>query len=185
MTRCRRPYKHGSVPIWYWCNLEVVNVFGSLSAVVLLYSHSLLAQCIVLFTWHGDSNYFQASFQVPVDELQLGVVFGQMFQDTMSVTNPLGQTYHGGDSTSAGSGSFIPWGLTFQLNDFQRSTEAVLHGGFFVGSPYRTAGDIREASFSGPTLWYETGYWTYAQIPEPSTAAFLGIAGIRWLLRRG
>ena len=103
------------------------------------------------------------------------MVFGQMFQHTMSVTNPLGQTYHGGDSTSAGSGSFLPWGLTFQLNDFQRSTEAVLHGGFFAGSPYRTAGDIREASFSGPTLWYETGYWTYAQIPEPSTAAFLAL----------
>jgi hypothetical protein len=138
----------------------------------------------VLFTWHGDSNYFQASFQVPLDELQPGVVFGQMFQDTMSVINPLGQTYHGGDSTSAGSGSFIPWGLTFQLNDFQRSTEAVLHGGFFAGSQYRTAGDIREMSFSGAPLWSEQGYWTFAQIPEPSTAALLTVAGLLWLSRR-
>ena len=151
----------------YW--LLVFALFGINSAV---------AQGTVLFTWHGDSNFFQATFQVPGEELQPGTQFGQLFLDTMSVTNPSGQTYHGGDSTSAGSGSFIPWGLTFQLNDFQRSTEVVLHGGFFAGSPYRTAGDIRESLFSGTQLWYEQGYWSFAQIPEPSCISLLCLAGL-------
>jgi hypothetical protein len=153
----------------------------SLLPIMLLWANSVVAQGTMLFTWHGDSNYFQASFEVPSSELQPGVLFGQMFLDTMSVTNPVGQTYHGGDNTSAGSGSFIPWGLTFQLNDFQRSTEAVLHGGFFAGSQYRTAGDIREMSFSGASLWSEQGYWTFAQIPEPCSITLLCCGGVLFL----
>ena len=54
----------------YW--LLVFALFGINSAV---------AQGTVLFTWHGDSNFFQATFQVPGEELQPGTHFGQLFLD--------------------------------------------------------------------------------------------------------
>src|SRR5437879_554502 len=87
----------------------------------LLCANSIFAQGTFEFTWHGDSNYFQASFDVTGAEMQPGAVFNSpLFLSSMSVTNPLGQTYHGGDSSSAGSGSYIPWGLNIQMNDFSR-----------------------------------------------------------------
>jgi hypothetical protein len=43
LTRGPRPYKHGSFPIGYRCSLKVVNVFRSLSALVLRRSGALLA----------------------------------------------------------------------------------------------------------------------------------------------
>jgi hypothetical protein len=93
----------------------------SICAFVLLSANSLLAQgTIAQFTWHGDSNFFQAMFQVPMSDLQPGVQFSDMYMQTLAVTNPVGQYYHGGDSTSAGSGYYIPWDLSAQLNDFQR-----------------------------------------------------------------
>jgi hypothetical protein len=46
------------------------------------------------FTWHGDSNFFQATFEVPISDLRPGVQFSDMYMQTLAVTNPLGQTGH-------------------------------------------------------------------------------------------
>src|SRR5215467_6674971 len=152
----------------------------------MLAAESVLAQgTIAQFTWHGDSNYYQASFEVPMSDLQPSVQFSDMYMQTLAVTNPLGQYYLGGDSTSAGSGTYAPWDLSAQLNDYQRSTQLVIVGGYFLGSPYRTAGRIWEQPMSGtPFLWAENGYWSWAQIPEPSSSALLIFGGSIWLLRR-
>ena len=86
------------------------------------------AGTIVQFTWHGDSNFFQVNFEVPISDLQPGVSFSDMFMQTLTVTNPVGQYYLGGDNTSAGSGTYIPWDISVQMNDFQRSTEVIISG---------------------------------------------------------
>lgn len=88
----------------------------------LLSATSALAQGTILDTWHGNSGYFQASFQAPPEENQPG----QYFND----------------------GTF-------------RST-------FIVVSP-----DTHQ-------LWAESGYWTYAPIPEPSSASLLTLGAIGW-----
>ena len=144
-----------------------------------------VAQGTFQFTWHGESNFFQASFEVTSAEMQPGAVFSSdLFLGSMSVTDPLGQSYHGGDSTSAGSGTYIPWGLSFQLNDFQRNTEVLLFSGDYAGSQHRTSGGMWEKPFSDPNyLWAERGYWSVAQVPEPSAVAVLA-TGTLFLLHK-
>jgi len=111
----------------------------------LLCANSIFAQGTFEFTWHGDSNFFQASFQVYYDEIQPGTNFSSaLLLDSLSAVNPLGQSYHGGDSSSDGTGSFFPWNLSVQMNDFQRNTQLFMVGGNQFGSPYRKAGVIWE-----------------------------------------
>jgi hypothetical protein len=151
----------------------------SLFVLAFLYVGTSFGQGTFLFTWHGDSNVFQASFEVTGAEMQPGALFSSpLFLNSMAVTNPLGQTYYASDATSGGSGSYIPWVLGYQINDFQRSTEVLLHSGEYAGSQYRTSGDIREQNFSGVGIFYERGYWTFAQIPEPSPILLFGLGGV-------
>src|SRR5712675_3602470 len=86
------------------------------------------AQGTFLFTWHGNSNLFQASFEVTAAEMQPGAEWNSpLFLSSLSVTNPLGYSYHGGSSSSLGGGGVYPeggtWYVTFQLNDYSRGTE--------------------------------------------------------------
>lgn len=138
-----------------------------------------------LFTWHGDSNVFQASFEVTGDELQPGAVFNSpLFLSSMAVTNPLGQIYQATDANSGGSGSYVPWVLGYQINDFQRNTEVLLHDAEFANYPHRTSTEIQEQTFSGVGIFSERGYWSFAQIPEPSVSALLAVGCIAWVAKR-
>lgn len=159
---------------------------GSICVFALLWANSVMAQgTIAQFTWHGDSNFFQATFEVPISDLQPSVQFSDMFMQTLAVTNPLGQYYLGSDPSSGGSGYYIPWDLNVQLNDFQRSTELLITGGGLSGSTHRTGGLMWERPMSSSTfLYFEPGYWSWAQIPEPSSAAVLFLGGMTWLSRR-
>ena len=145
---------------------------GKLYSIVLcglIWATSVSGQGTILFTWNGQSNVFQATFQVNYPEIMPSSNFtSQLFHTSMAVTNPLGQTYLARDGNSDGDGSFLPWNLSYYMPDFQRGTLLVLTGGGqFPAIPYRTSGDIREIGPSGNTLWYEQGYWTAVQIPEP------------------
>jgi len=145
----------------------------------LLWTNSVSAQGTVQFTWNGQSNIFRATFQVNYPEIMPGSNFSShLFVTSMAVTNPMGQTYLASDGNSDGNGSFLPWNLAYYMPDFQRDTLLVLTGGGqFPGVPFRTSGDIREIGPSGTTLWYEQGYWTAVQIPEPSSIALFCLIG--------
>jgi len=137
-------------------------------------------QGTMLFTWHGVSNYFQASFQITEAEWQPGARWtSQLFMDSMSVSSLSGATYHGGDSSSGGTGGVYSdnsgWYMVFQLNDFSRQVEMLVSDGL-----------LHEKPFSGPDIYFEPGYWTYTTIPEPSTGALLavGLAVFGWKKRR-
>lgn len=101
----------------------------------------------MLFTWHGDSNLFQASFEVTAADMQPGARWtSELFMDSMFVDSLSGATYHGGDSSSGGTGGVYSddsgWFLTFQLNDFGRQVEVLV-----------SDISIREKPFSGPDIF--------------------------------
>jgi hypothetical protein len=129
----------------------------------------------VLFTWHGDSNLFQASFEVTAAEMQPGASWeSSLFAKSLTVTNPLGFVYHGGDSSSVGSGGVYSDGsfwLTYTFVDFSRGTE--LH----EGAGNRT-GTIFEKPISGSITSFENGYWSYSIVPEPSTVCLVTLGAV-------
>jgi PEP-CTERM motif len=141
-----------------------------LIALGLFCAKASFAQGTMLFTWHGISNYFQATFEITAAESQPGVRWtSDVFLDSMSVSSLSGATYHGGDSSSAGTGAFYDdppgtWWMTFQLNDNNRQVEMLV-----------SDNTMRERPFSGPDIFFEPGYWTYQVIPEPSTGALLAL----------
>jgi len=150
--------------------------------VCLLSAQVAKGQGTMLFAWHGNSNLFQASFQVTQSETQPGVPLGsQVFYDSLSVTNPVGNVYHY-DSSAMIAGCLNPWAFGMTFFDFGRSTELFADG----GEPPRggMAGLIQEKQMSGPDLWDETGFWTAMSIPEPSAITIFALAGCTWLLRR-
>jgi len=132
----------------------------------------------MLFTWHGVSNYFQASFEITEAEWQPGARWtSQLFLSSISVTSLSGASYHGADSSSAGTGGVYvdppdAWWMTFQLNDFNRQVEVLV-----------SEGTMQEKPFVGPDIYFEPGYWTYTTVPEPSVTA-LSTLGILTLIGR-
>ena len=130
------------------------------------------AQGTVQFTWHGDSNFFQASFQVTEAEMQPGASFNsELFYDSILVTSVSGITYTDTDRSGSVGGEGNPFGLTIGLFDFGRSTEVGIHAGSDLG------GFIEEKPFSGPLLYTEGGHWTELYVPEPSGGALLLLGG--------
>src|SRR4051812_42254875 len=64
---------------------------------VCLFSAQIVrGQGTMLFTWHGDSNFFQASFEATQVDLQPGSKLSDspLFLSTLSITNPDGGMYH-------------------------------------------------------------------------------------------
>jgi hypothetical protein len=141
---------------------------------------SAIAQGNFLYTWHGNSGYFQASFQVPPEENQPGQYFeGGLFESTFSITSP-NTTYpvSGGSFTGAdASGYGPPLILHVRMTDPVGQTEiaAVGYSGSYV---------IREYPIANPgsVLWLESGYWGVAQVPEPTVPALLslGASALLW-----
>ena len=119
-----------------------------------------------LFTWHGNSNFFQASFELTAADMVPGGRFtSPLFLNSMAVDSLSGESYRGGTLASAGAGGFYSdapgFFLGFQLNDFNRQMEVLVSDGL-----------IHEKPFSGGDLYFEPGCWTYSAIPEPSPFAF-------------
>jgi hypothetical protein len=136
------------------------------------------AQGTFLFVWHGESNFFQASFELTAADMVPGGRFtSQLFNNSMTVDSLSGESYHGGTSSSSGTGGFYPdapgFFLSVQLNDFNTQMEVLVSDAL-----------IHEKPFSGGDVYFEPGYWTYSEIPEPSIAT-LSLVGLGlWLIRK-
>ena len=53
------------------------------------------AQGTVLFAWHGQSNIFQASFEVTAAEMLPGAIWNSdVFSNSITITSLSGATYH-------------------------------------------------------------------------------------------
>jgi hypothetical protein len=146
-----------------------------------------LAQGTFQFTWHGASNFFQASFEVTDGEMQPGAVFNSaLFYNSIAITSPSGFTYrYDGNPDWAAGGCYANgtgWNFGAGLVDFPDGTEVSVAGQGYFG--VAGEGGIDEKPLSGPDLWYETGYWTYASVPEPSTTALLALGAAVWASKR-
>src|SRR6266496_2860327 len=96
---------------------------GWVLVLALLCSSEAFAQGTFRFTWHGNSNFFQASFVVTAAEFQPGGHFtSQTFYDSISVDSLSGVHYSYG-TTGIADGDASPFALTINLVDFGRGTE--------------------------------------------------------------
>jgi len=143
------------------------------------------AQGTFLFTWHGQSNLFQASFEVTQAEMQPGAPLGSsVFFNSISFTSSLSAvSYKFNSSLDPVGGGLNPWSWGMIIYNTQTGTQINVSG----GEPPIGAmqGLIIEHPFQpGQDFYYtEGGYWSFAAVPEPSTAA-LSTLGILTLIGR-
>jgi hypothetical protein len=152
-----------------------------LSLTLTVMSLSALAQGNFLYTWHGDSSLFQASFEISADEQQPGAYFESgTLKNTFTVVAPdhnfPPSTFLSREDTS---GFGPPLQLSVTMADPASGTgvhaTSTSTSGLFFVDEYRLAenADIR----------HESGYWTFAQVPEPTTLTIV-IIGLAALVTR-
>jgi hypothetical protein len=138
---------------------------------------SALAQGNFLYTWHGNSGYFQASFQIPPEENQPGQYFEDgTFKATFTLASPT-TTYPaaGGSFSGEDASGFNPnLVLSVTTTDPNSGTGVHVVG---IGS-YPGFYAIEEYQLTTPSvlLWRESGYWTSAAVPEPSAPRLAALA---------
>jgi hypothetical protein len=140
-----------------------------------------LAQGTMLFTWHGQNNYFQASFQVTEAETLPGSIFSSsLWTNSIQITSLDGLTYRASNQLPAPyiAGRFgPPLSFTYILAD--QNTESSITA---IVVPFQGAA-ISESSPLPNGHNLEQGFWSYEAIPEPSTTA-LTILGAGILLMK-
>src|SRR6266850_2767072 len=129
------------------------------------------AQWTMLFTWHGGNNYFQASFQITMDETLPGSVFNSsLWTNSIQITSLDGLTYRASNQLPAPYivGRFgPPLGFTYILAD--QNTESSITVSVV---PFQSA-DIHENSPLPNGHNGEQGFWSYEVAPEPSAISLI------------
>jgi hypothetical protein len=99
--------------------------------IVLAFPAVSFGQGTFLFTWHGQSNLFQASFEVTQAEMQPGAPLGSsVFFDSISFTNSLsGVSYKYNSSLDPVGGGLNPWSWGMILYNTQSGTQINVSGG--------------------------------------------------------
>ena len=157
---------------------------GKLSSLVLLctlWGRAVLAQGAVQFTWHGNSNFFNASFILTDAEMQGAPLGSSVFTNSVSVSSRSGILYDSKNDETLFDGNVNPWTFGFTFVDYPNTELFVSAVTFPIGG---MAGTIREKPISGPDMYFETGHWTYSSIPEPSGAALLALGILAFLIKR-
>jgi len=147
---------------------------------VVLFAKQAYGQGTMLFTWHGQNNYFQASFQITMDETLPGTRFNSLlFTNTVEITSLDGLTYRASNQFPAPhiSGCFEPLGFTYILAD--QNTESSLYVTVVPGQ----GAAINEISNLPNGRHGEYGFWDYEVIPEPSVAALSGLGLLTFIAR--
>src|SRR5262245_23528748 len=127
-----------------------------------------------LWTWHGNSNFFQGSFEVTDEEMLPNSHFNSsLFTNSISFSSLDGVRYFGTNSFAIISGGFQP-PLHLSLVLLDESTFSRLSVVVVPGQGSR----ISETSSLPFGNNFEDGYWTYAQVPEPTTSALLALGAM-------
>jgi len=116
------------------------------------------AQGTMLFTWHGQSNFFQASFEVTAAEMLPGSIWtSDTFSNSITITSLSGATYHNDSPSDYAAGGTYANGtgpyFSMALLNFGTSTEvlvssALIHERPFSGETFtlsRDTGPIRQS----------------------------------------
>ncbi len=140
-----------------------------------------MGQGTMQFTWHGQNNYFQASFHVTEAETLPGSIFNSpLWTNSIQITSLDGLTYRASEQLPAPYifGSFgPPLSLTYILAD--QGTESSITVAVVPGQ----GAAISESSPLPNGHNAELGFWTYDIVPEPSTGA-LSTLGLLMLIGR-
>jgi hypothetical protein len=142
-----------------------------------------------LFTWQGNSNLFQAIFEVTDAEmLQANQFFYSLsLTNSISISSPDGTDFRWGPGIPGGADGFGVGGSAL-TNSFgiaifypQESPQ-----GYYL--EVRANHDsIQEWALpigNGYVLYSETGDWNISYIPEPPDATLLALGGVAWFVQR-
>lgn len=148
----------------------------------LLLPFASFGQGTMLFTWHGQNNYFQASFQITIAETLPGSVFNSsLWTNTIQISSLDGLTYRASDQEPVAhiAGRFgPPLGFTYILAD--QNTESSISVSVVPGQ----GASIDEFSPLPNGHNGEQGFWSYEMIPEPSITTLSVLGGITYFAKR-
>jgi PEP-CTERM motif len=154
-----------------------------LAAAITLCANAAFAQGTMLYTWHGNNNLFQASFQIYDYQQTPGSYFEYgPFAPSFTVTS-LDHVFLPGtfsSATDAGNG-YLPYlKFTVRLTDpsFPGATIYAFCDDSLVGAD-EIHEQINHVNTSG-----EGGYWSFAPVPEPSAVSLLTLGLLALLGRR-
>jgi hypothetical protein len=152
----------------------------------LLAAASAHAQGIIQFTWHGEQNLFQASFQVwdyqvpvsgpfPVNfegpDFSMGYYQDSLFDRTFTITAPDAYFPPGTCYGTGGSPLHNGFDEAGHLILGVHSPEPFSQVPHFASASQGYIGDGINQSWT----YGESGHWSWAPIPEPSAFALLGL----------
>ena len=148
---------------------------------LLVMANAVEGQGTFLWTWHGNSNYFQASFQVTEAEMQPGSTFNSpLFTNSISISSLDGLIYYATNYPSpyAGGGFGPPLRLGIILVD--QATLSRIE----VSAVPDQGSSIVEDSPLPMGRHGESGFWSYSYVPEPGVAALFVTGALLAFLRR-
>jgi hypothetical protein len=160
--------------------IEIVKCSKLVLVFAMLIASNAVGQGTFLFRWHGQSNFFQASFEITEDDTLPGTRFrSPLFTNTVQITSLDGLTYRASDVPNPFvGGSFSPLNLTFILAD--QNTLSRIEANVVPGQ----GASIVETSPLPNGNHGETGFWSYEIIPEPSMCSLLACSLGTWFARK-
>jgi hypothetical protein len=141
-----------------------------------------IARAEYQFTWEGNSNLFQGTFDVTDAEMaQAG-----KFYYSLSLTNSISISSPDGLVWQWASGDGFGVGGSALTNSFGIGLIANSPQGYQI-EIIANRNSIQEWALPvGPSinLYSETGFWNITYVPEPSAAAVLALGAVAWLVKR-
>jgi hypothetical protein len=126
-----------------------------------------------LYTWHGYSNFFQASFTISDPNNLPGVYWYSL--PGLSVSSPDGLfSYHGGRDDTEGL-----WPAMLIIDLFDDGDQRCIYG-----AVHRMNEQVWANGQLGLMLYDEPGSWSVSYIPEPGSLMFCLSGGLVWMYRQ-